>query len=658
MIPDSPVSSRAWPWSRLGVLTLPIAGLLWQSFFWLDGVPAATKAAYAGLTVLSAIRPASGLLVVAALATLGGPIGDLVGASHVRVSEALMLTFLVGWLTRCVVRRESILDRSDSLSAPIALFALTVAASLVVTSAALQTSTAPPLAYVQMAGRLLALGYLGGGYYETHNWYAAALLVEGVLLVAAVLHLTRRRPDLQTAAARMLALGVVAAAMLSVVRLGIGFSRTADPFGLLIRALTAIRISAHVADLNAAGSHFVLALPLLWALGMVAGRWRPAWVLSIIPVVAALWLTGSRSAQFSILLVLGAVLSITAGRIALARLILVAAALIAIVGAVIFARPGPESSVVATLQNRWLFSQLSWHMFTSAPLFGVGISEYYVRSEALMPDGLRALYAAENAHNNFAQIGVELGVTGLGLFLWVLASAWRRARRGLLAGSDPLLRGLVLGLAATLLTFLMGHPLLIGAFACSFWIALGLAVARADTLASPSESPAQWSPTDADRQAPGRWKPRMLAAIALVIAVSVPFRAHLVRDDVNLSNVRFGFAPGGVDSISKDSFRWAGPRATIFVSTRAQSLYLSVSPPEGDDSLDLEMNIDGRLTNRIALRDGLWQDMRFILPVTGSTHLFRRIDFVVRRSTDGGRPGPTEPDPNGLRVRVRRLNAE
>ena len=127
-----------------------------------------------------------------------------------------------------------------ALSAPIALFALTVAASLVVTSAALQTSTAPPLAYVQMAGRLLALGYLGGGYYETHNWYAAALLVEGVLLVAVVLQLTRRRPDLQVAAARMLALGVVAAAMLSVVRLGIGFSRTADPSGLLIRAVTAI----------------------------------------------------------------------------------------------------------------------------------------------------------------------------------------------------------------------------------------------------------------------------------------------------------------------------------------------------------------------------------------------------------------------------------
>lgn len=647
---------RSWRWSWAGALALPIFGLLWQSFFWSDDVSLVIKAAYAGLTLLSALRPADGLLVVAALATLGGPLAGLTGAPYERTAELLMLTFLVGWLARCVVRRESILDADDSLLAPIALFALTVFASLVVTSAAVQSATAPPWQYIRLATNILAHDYFGGTYYETHNWYRAAALVEGGFLVAAVLQLTRRRPDLQVAVARMLAIGIVAAALLSSARLGMGLMRAEDPGGLLLYAMTSIRLSFHTGDLNAAGSHFVLALPLLWALGMMAGRWRPAWMLSIVPVVVALWLTGSRSAQFAILLTLAAVMAVAARRRARSRLVLVAVALVAVV--VILSRSGPESSLAGTLQIRWLFSKLSWAMFKSAPLFGVGISEYYVRSEGLMPEGLRTLYIAENAHNNFAQIGVELGAAGLGIFLWVLASAWRRIRPGLLAGADPLLRGLCLALATVLLTFLVGHPLLIGAFACSFWIVLALGVVRADTVAGRSSNDVQPARSAAGHQTSPRWQPHVVTAVALAIVVSVPFRVHLADEDVNLSNVRYGFASGGVDLVSKDRFQWAGPRATIFVSSRAQSLYLSVSPGTDAESLEVELTVDGRLANRIVLRDGFWRDMRLILPVTRTTHAFRRVDLAVRRSGGDTQPGSAEPDVNGPRVRVRTIRVK
>ena len=652
---------RSWRWRWAGALALPIVGLLWQSFFWLDRVPPVAKAAYAGLSLLSAIRPAHGLLVIAALATLGGPLADLISAPRERMAEALLLTFLIGWLARTVVRRESILDPDDSLSAPIALFTLAVSASLVVTSAAVQSATAPPWQYIRLAANLLAHDYFGGPYYETHNWYQASLLVEGGLLVAAVLQLTRRRPALQAAVARMLALGIVAAAVLSLVRLGMGLMRAGDPAALLLTAISSIRSirwSMHVADVNAAGSHFVLALPLLWSLGTIAGRWRTAWVLSIMPVVAALWLTGSRAAQYSILLTLAAAIAVAAGRWARVRLILVVAALIAIVGAVTISRPGPESPVVASLQIRGLLLLLSWDMLRSAPLFGVGIAEYFGRSAALMPESLKTFFVAENAHNNFAQIGVELGVTGLGLFLWVLASAWRRAREGLLANTDPLLRGLLWGLATTILTFLTGHPLLIGAFACSFWIALALAVARADTVSGQSARATQALPAQAGIPVPAARQRRVAVAVALVIVVSVPFRAHLAGDQANRSRVRYGFESGGVDPVSSDRFQWAGPRATIFVPAHAQSLYLSVSPPADDEALELELRIDGRLADRIVLRDPFWMDMRLILPVTKSAHAFRRIDLTVRRSSDDTRPGSSPRDSNGPRVRVRTIRAQ
>ena len=651
-------SLRSWRSSWAGALALPLVGLLWQSFFWLDRVPPVAKAAYAGLALLSAIRPAHGLLVIAALATLGGPIAGLVGAPYERTAEALVLTFLVGWLVHTVIRRESILDGDDSLSAPIALFALAVSASLVVMSAAVQSATAPPWPYLRLATNLLAHDYFGGTSFETHNWYQAALLVEGGLLAAAVLQLTRRRSDLQVALARMLSLGIVSAAVLSAARLGTGMMRSADPAAFLRHALTSLRLSIHTGDLNAAGSHFVLALPLLWALGMMVGRWRSAWLLGIIPVIAALWLSGSRAAQSSISLTLAAVIAVGAGRRSKARLVPVVVAVIAMIGAVIILRQTPEASVVTTLWIRWLFAQLSWDMFKSAPLFGVGISEYFGRSAAVMPDALKAYYVAENAHNNFAQIGVELGVTGLGLFLWVLASAWRRAREGLLASTDPLLRGLLLGLAATLLTFLTGHPLLIGAFACSFWIALALAVARADTVSGQSARAAQALPAQAGIPIPAATQRRVAAAIALVIVVSVPFRAHLAGDQASLSRVRYGFTPVVVDPASHERFQWAGPRATFFASTRAQSLYLSVCPPSDDDPVELELNIDGRVADRIMLRDAVWRDMRLILPVTKTDHAFRRIDLIVTWSGEDKQAGSSQRDSNGPRVRVRTVHVQ
>ena len=51
-------------------------------------------------------------------------------------------------------------------------------------------------------------------------------------------------------------------------------------------------------------------------------------------------------------------------------------------------------------------------MFASAPIFGVGVGRYFERSPEFMPDEIRELYGAENAHNYFAQSFAELGIAG------------------------------------------------------------------------------------------------------------------------------------------------------------------------------------------------------------------------------------------------------
>ena len=92
------------------------------------------------------------------------------------------------------------------------------------------------------------------------------------------------------------------------------------------------------------------------------------------------------------------------------------------------------------------------------------------------PPTVRASTRRDNAHNNLAQIAGELGLVGLTTFVIVLvASFWSsevRSRKRARV-SMPLL----LGLAAFILTWLGGHPLLVPEVAYPFWITLGASAA-------------------------------------------------------------------------------------------------------------------------------------------------------------------------------------
>jgi O-antigen ligase len=648
-------ASEPRPWRTAPVLL--VAGLLWQSLFWIGHVPLVVKIVYAVFTFVACWRPAVALLILAAIAPIAEPLIRTVSPPPVRSAEALVLAFLVGWLVQGFVRRIPIFDRNDSLSKPLQFFTLIVAASLFVVSAGFQPASGSLWQYVETVTRLLARGYLEAGRFETRNWYDAALLVEGTLLVAAVCQLGTRRLEYQRALARMLATGVVAASVLSLVRATTWLVMAADPWALTLRLMTALRVSVHVADFNAAGSHFVLVLPLLWALWAMARRGRFVWGIGVAATGLALWLTGSRAAQLSAMLMLAAVVACVKGRGARLRPAIVGMLLLVAIGGIIAARPAPESSVAATLQIRWMFTQTSVAMLQTSPVFGVGIGGYYRRSGDFMPPALKSQYPVENAHNNFAQIGAELGLVGLAAFVWILAVAWRRTRAGWSPSADPILRGCLLGVAVAMLTFLTGHPLLVPAFACSFWLVFALAIARADTLAT--ETSAAHAPVPVpSRVGPGGWlvrQPRAIAILALLILASVPVRAYVARENADLSHVRFGFGASGFDAATGERFRLVGPSATLFAPTSARSLLLSVSQPTPDEELEFELRIDGRLANQLVLRDGFWRDMRVILPESGSTRAFRRIDVSVRRPSDDNAATTPVLEADGPQVRVRTI---
>jgi len=75
------------------------------------------------------------------------------------------------------------------------------------------------------------------------------------------------------------------------------------------------------------------------------------------------------------------------------------------------------------------------------PLLGIGLNTYYKRTDAYV-------------HNSFLQLTAEMGLSGLGVFLWILFTVLREAYFHLKAEQDVFLRNILLGATIGLVMFL------------------------------------------------------------------------------------------------------------------------------------------------------------------------------------------------------------
>jgi len=251
-------------------------------------------------------------------------------------------------------------------------------------------------------------------------------------------------------------------------------------------------------SVNAAGSYYAMIACL--AAGMAVherGRRRALWSGFAAMSVVGLWLTESRSALGAAAAV--AVVAVTwiatnrahaRTRVAvLAAVVLTVAAAAGIRVRLLDADPTYRGSGF-----RAQFSQTSARMIRARPLFGLGVGQYYRSSPLFLSPQLAFTYGAENGHNYFLQIGAELGLIGLGLFVaWLgagLARAWRALTR---APGDARLFGIAAGVMLFLVTCLTGHPLLLGEVAYPFWMQFGLMTALAgSTLLNGAADREKW----------------------------------------------------------------------------------------------------------------------------------------------------------------------
>lgn len=442
--------------------------LLIQSVFWSTTVSALMAVAVICLIVVAYFRPQNGLLVVAALTPLGGVWSPLV-SDRMRGAEILALAFLAGALLRGWTLHRFRNVELGRLQIAALLFGLIVSLSCV---HQLWLRSAEPRDLFEYVAQDYVTSFRGYG-----SIFHAMLLLEGLALLLYAVHYCRAQVEFTSGLVRMLVIGGIAAAAFNFWFFVHELIETGQPAAVFREFFLNRRWSAHVGDVNAAGSFFAMIMFIALGLSLKQTAYRLIWFAAGLIAGLALWMTASRTALVAAVIV--GFLSLATLAIARARrggrsasVGFGAASIVFALGAqYLLFRPVSATASLA-MDIRWEFLKTTWRMIRAHPLFGVGIGQYPQWSGSYSSPALIAIYPRENAHNNFAQVAGELGLVGFVAFLAILAICLWPAIRS--RDAPPALVPVLVGVTAFIVSWLGGHPLLVPEVAYPFWLALAV----------------------------------------------------------------------------------------------------------------------------------------------------------------------------------------
>jgi hypothetical protein len=605
-------------------------GLLLLSSLLQQPLTFSQKAILVLFAALSAVRPLDALLVFAALGPISGLAAAVIGVPFGPwLLETLVLLLIVPWIA--IQARWIRSARWQSLDWALLAFASTVAASALAQLAVIVLRGGTE-SMAQAVWQFFTRDYLSHppGYGVVSE---AIPVLEGIGLCAFV---SRQAVDV-TAARRlagMVVAGATAVAMLNISRLFEVAMRRGPLTETLGEAVRTLRINTLFSDLNAAGSYFAMMAVAAVALSNFRTRRGVIHAIAAVPLVLAVWLSGSRTALAAT--ALGTIgLSIVrhregALRLVQTRKLVIVSATVAIV-AIAIAAIYPSGRNVSVRYSVWARAELvstSLDMFADRPLLGVGISRFYdLFPQYASPELRQAFFESalvpvvrENAHNNFLQILAELGIVGFAAFILILLLALQPAT----AAPGSVRPGLIVAIYSFLFTALFGHPLLTDAVAYPFWLMLGLTAAGAPDIA----------------RRPAAIVRAGAAAVIVALVAILPFRGDYERRHANLEGVALGMSkwerdPAGV------RFRWAPAQSALFVQSQSRVVRLPVRAT-GSDPCTVEIRVDGQVTDRLTVPVGFWQELRLRLPPSASGRRFSRVDLIAeagcaRGSGDAGR---------------------
>ena len=195
-----------------------------------------------------------------------------------------------------------------------------------------------------------------------------------------------------------------------------------------------------------------------------------------------------------------------------------------------------EGTELTNVEVRVLCWGTALGTISRSPLTGVGAGCFGAASEGLIQDGLKRVAAArglvyEFAYNDYLQIGAELGIPALAVFISLLAVILLSARSACRGQAGELLReplrvaagaGVVGALSALLAQALVDFPLHLPSHQTLLWVNLGLLTALANPRVASATEPAS-------TRTPLRWVAATLAVLVAAAMATVGIRCILAE---------------------------------------------------------------------------------------------------------------------------------
>ena len=598
---------------RVGWLaSAAIFGTILASMLHVDYVGAPAEAILFGLFVACALRPAAGLEIAAASIPVVWYLASWRWNGSVSWAEAVACAVIAG-LSLDAARGRDGRHVPFAIAAPALLFGLLVAGSLAASLSVLALRLGPGLTDA-LTTQLVKEYFVHARGFPALQ--AGLLLLEGLLLFTLSARIAVGREGFLRRFAAAAAIGAVLAASLNIARLLQASSRGGAFFATLADMAQRLRWNVHYGDFNAAGSYLAMGALLALALAVTArGAARARWIAAGLVVTSGLYLTSSRAAYIAAVLALaGAVLLHRTGasRRRLAGLALASTAAIAVLAAIAMAAPqrGNQKSFGTAADVRVEMAKVGGRMIAQSPAFGIGLGEFYRRSGEFSPWTLVEKFPVavhENAHNNFVQIAAELGLTGGLAFAWLLAAALFVAAHGVHA--DRLRLFVLAALAAFVITWLAGHPLLVPEAAYAFWIVLGVAAGSASVPSAAASARYRYA----------------VAACCAAILLTIPPRVRAAMRDADLEHVAIGLTPAFDVAPDGTRYRQGQGQATLFVPQGGFRLAVN---PRTDRPVRVELRLDGRVADVAQLLPGEWNSVRFAAR-HGRGARYSRLDLRV-----------------------------
>lgn len=581
-----------------------------------DRIPTLVVPVLLGIAGLTAWRTGVALMLVAFLVPIATWIGRPWNGA-VAWPETLVVACLAGYTARRAVTRES--GQSGSLNFAIYSLIAVVLGSLAVRLLVLRATIGGEALWAHLSVALATHYFTERANVQLD---AAMRLIEGALLLHAGATAGRVNPSFAPGLIRSLVLGAAAAGALNLWRIWIGALRLESPVAAFFRYLATLRFNTHYGDVNAAGSYCMMTLLPALAAFWVGRRWL--WALAIVSIGTSLVLSGSRSAIVAGIAAALVALYLARGHSSLrlsprrARTTLITALLVAAACAGVLSLLAVRNATpaLAALWIRVEFARTGIQMFRSAPVFGVGVGDYSMRSTEFASPQLLKIYPRENAHNNFLQVLSELGIVGLAVFVWVLGAAGAASAGNLVRDPrNPLRWAATAGALAFVISWLGGHPLLLDAPAFSFWLLLGT-VAGWGYVAAP-KPPRAVSPAAA------------ASLVVVAVAISLLPRSGVELGRAELEHQGIGLS-GWLDSADGIRHRLAGVRSTVFVPASARVVTVPLRAAETSQEVVVELRLDDRLANALRVPGDRWVTLRLPLPPSQAATRYRRLDLEVR----------------------------